>query len=137
MYKDLRQVREHYAALRDLISQKAGGREDSVARTKVAVLCAAAIATLDDPECRQRLRTVARSSTELFSTDEHRKWDRQHMSGADYLRLQIFIALEAVNTRLFFLDAMRDRSDPATTAASPGFPASGRTPGSDPRQDIG
>ena len=27
------------------------------------------------------------------------------MSGADYLRLQILIALEAVNTRLFFLDA--------------------------------
>jgi hypothetical protein len=32
------------------------------------------------------------------------------MTGAEYLRLQILIALEAVNTRLFFLDAMRDRS---------------------------
>jgi hypothetical protein len=35
------------------------------------------------------------------------------MSGADYLRLQIFIALEGVNTRLFFLDALRDRSTTA------------------------
>ena len=29
------------------------------------------------------------------------------MSGADYLRLQILIALEALNTRLFFLEALR------------------------------
>ena len=32
------------------------------------------------------------------------------MSGADYLRLQILIALEAINTRLFFIDALRARS---------------------------
>jgi len=31
------------------------------------------------------------------------------MSGADYLRLQILIALEAVNTRLFYIDALRGR----------------------------
>lgn len=79
-------------------------------RSKVAVLCEAAIAALDDPECRQRLRAVERHAAELFSSAEHRKWDRKHMSGADYLRLQIFIALEGVNTRLFFLDALRDRS---------------------------
>jgi hypothetical protein len=109
VYKDLRDVREHYGALRDLISQNAGGREDAATRTQVAVLCAAAIGALDDPECRQRLRTVARHAGELFSAAEHRKWNRRQMTGAEYLRLQILIALEAVNTRLFFLDAMRDR----------------------------
>lgn len=109
MYKDLRDVREHYAALRDLVSQAPGGRDDAAARGKVAALCEAAIAALDDPECRQRLRAVERHAAELFSSAAHRKWDRQNMSGADYLRLQIFIALEGVNTRLFFLDAMRDR----------------------------
>ena len=113
MYKDLRDVREHYAALRDLIAHTAGGRDDAVARAKVAVVCEAAVAALDDPECRQRLRAVERHAAELFSGAEHRKWDRKHMSGADYLRLQIFIALEGVNTRLFFLDALRDRSTTA------------------------
>jgi len=29
------------------------------------------------------------------------------MNGADYLRLQILIALEALNTRLFFIDTLR------------------------------
>jgi hypothetical protein len=110
VYKDLRAVREHYAALRDVIAHTPGGREDADTRCKVAVLCEAAITVLDDPECRQRLRAVERHAGELFSSTEHRKWNRQHMSGADYLRLQIFIALEGVNTRLFFLDALRDRT---------------------------
>lgn len=121
MYKDLIEVREHYAALRDLIAQNASGREDAATRARVAVLCEAASAALDDPECRQRLRTVARHADELFSATDHRKWNRRQMTGAEYLRLQILIALEAVNTRLFFLDAMRDRT---TAAATPGSPAS-------------
>jgi hypothetical protein len=112
VYKDLGEVREHYAALRDLISQNPGGREDAATRVKVSVLCEAAIAVLDDAECRQRLRLVDQHAGELFSDGEHRKWDRAKMTGADYLRLQILIALEGVNTRLFFLGAVRDRDMP-------------------------
>ncbi|HEX6155240.1 MAG TPA: hypothetical protein VFZ54_04400 [Burkholderiales bacterium] len=110
MHKDIRQVREHYAAIRDLIAQQLGGRDDVATRAQVSVLCEAAIATLDDGECRQRLRAVDRHAAELFSDDQHQKWDREHMSGSAYLRLQILIALEAVNTRLFFLEALRDRA---------------------------
>ena len=119
MYKDIRQVREHYAALRDLIAHRVGGRDDVATTSQVAVLCEAAIAALDDPEARQRLRAVERHAAELFSDDQHQKWDREHMSGADYLRLQIFIALEGVNTRLFFLDTLRDRSRVAAAVADP------------------
>ena len=117
MHKDIRQVREHYAALRDLIAQRPGGRDDAATRTQVAVLCAAAVGALDDAETRQRLRAVHRHAAELFSDDQHRKWDREHMGGADYLRLQIFIALEAVNTRLFLLEALRDRGARQAAAA--------------------
>ncbi|MND08823.1 hypothetical protein D3C83_317220 [compost metagenome] len=48
-------------------------------------------------------------AAELFSTDGHNKWARKSMSGADYLRLQILISLEALNTRLFFIDTLRSR----------------------------
>ena len=119
MYKDIRQVREHYAALRDLIAQAAGGRADVATRAKVTVLCEAAIAALDDLECRQRMRAVDRYAAELFSDDQHQKWDREHMAGAAYLRLQILIALEAVNTRLFVLEALRDRGPQAASEAGP------------------
>jgi hypothetical protein len=109
VYKDIRQVREHYAALRDFVIRNPGGRDDIACRAKVADLCQAGIAALDDAECRERLRAVERQAAELYSKSEHEKWVRKSMSGADYLRLQILIALEAVNTRLFFLGAMRDR----------------------------
>ena len=48
MYKDLRQVREHDSALRDLIAQHAGGRDDVVTQAQVTVLCEAAIAALEE-----------------------------------------------------------------------------------------
>lgn len=112
MYKDLVEVREHYAAIRDLIAENPGGREDAATLGNVSVLCEAAIAALEDPECRQRLRLVDQHAAQLFSAEEHRKWDRPRMTGADYLRLQILIALEGVNTRLFFLSATRDRGTP-------------------------
>jgi hypothetical protein len=120
-YKDLKEVREYYSTLRDLVIQNSGGWDDAASRAKVARLCSAAIAALDDPECRERLRTVERQAAELFSRDAHLKWKRANMSGADYLRLQILIALEGVNTRLFFLDALRNRASQAGTfPADPG-----------------
>jgi len=106
-YTDLNQVRECYARLRELVIHNAGGWEDVDSRAKVERLCEAAMEALDDSECRARLRAVRTQAGELFSRDGHLKWSRRNMSGADYLRLQILIALEAVNTRLFFIDTLR------------------------------
>jgi hypothetical protein len=109
-YKDLHEVRECYAALRELVIQNNGGWDDVESRSKMARLCHAGIAALDDPECHERLRAVETQAAELFSRQGHLKWTRKNMSGADYLRLQILIALEALNTRLFFIDALRNRA---------------------------
>jgi hypothetical protein len=109
-HKDIREVRECYAALRELVIQNNGGWDDVESRSRMARLCHAGIAALDDPECRERLGTVQAQAAELFSREGHLKWTRKNMSGADYLRLQILIALEALNTRLFFIDAMRNRA---------------------------
>lgn len=108
-YKDIKQVRDCYAALRELVIHNPGGWDDAGSREKVERLCAAGIAALDDEECRGRLRAVQAQAAELYSSDGHRKWVRPSMSGADYLRLQILIALEALNTRLFLLDTQRSR----------------------------
>jgi hypothetical protein len=108
---DIRKVREHYSTLRELVIQHPGGWDDADALAKVRRLCGAGIAALDDPECHEKLRAVETQAAELFSREGHRKWQRKNMSGADYLRLQILIALEALNTRLFFLQTQR--SEPA------------------------
>ena len=115
-YKDLREVRDCYAALRELVIRSNGGWDDVESRAKVGRLCRAGIAALDDAECRERLRAVEAQGAELFSKDEHVKWSRKNMTGADYLRLQILIQLEAVNTRLFFIDTLRNRASAAQPA---------------------
>jgi hypothetical protein len=106
-YTDLTEVRECYAQLRELVIHNAGGWEDVESRAKVDRLCEAGMVALDDSECRERLRAVRTQARDLFSREGHLKWSRRNMSGADYLRLQILIALEAVNTRLFFIDTLR------------------------------
>jgi hypothetical protein len=107
--RDLREVRETYKRLRELVIQNPGGWDDFISRARVEALCSAGIAALADPECHNRLRAVQEQAAELYSRGAHRAWERSNMSGADYLRLQILIALESVNTRLFFIDAVRGR----------------------------
>jgi hypothetical protein len=120
-YTDLKQVRETYVTLRELVIQNSGGWDDVASRTRVESLCDAGILALDDEECRSRLRTVWMQGAELYSLSGHLKWTRTKMSGADYLRLQMLIALEAVNTRLFVLEAARDRARAALVRTHPSF----------------
>lgn len=109
-YPDLEAVRKHYAALRELVIHNPGGWDDPALRQRVNDLCAQARAAVEDDECSRQLRAVETHAAALFSRDGHLRWSRKSMSGADYLRLQILIALEIVNTRLFMLDALRNRA---------------------------
>ena len=110
-YTDLKELRTCYSSLRDLVIQNSGGWEDAETRARIEALCQEGIDALDDAECRDRLRAVLAQAGELFSSEGHNKWARKNMSGADYLRLQILISLEALNTRLFFIDTLRSRKE--------------------------
>ena len=112
-YRDLLEVRNCYAALRELVIQKDGGWNDVDSQSRAELLCNAGIAALDDAECHGRLRAIHAQTGELFSRFEHLKFARKSMSGSDFLRLQILISLEALNTRLFYLETQRDRSSRA------------------------
>jgi hypothetical protein len=106
---DLNEVREHYATLRELFILNPGGWDDSNSLARVEQLCRAGMAALADGECRQRLARVEAQAAELYSRNAHERWARRTMSGADYLRLQILITLEALNARLCLLKALRKR----------------------------
>lgn len=110
-YTDLKEIRSCYSRLRDLVIQNSGGWDDVETRARVETLCQGGMNALDDAECRERLRAVLAQAAELFSADGHNKWARKSMSGADYLRLQILISLEALNSRLFFIDTLRSRKE--------------------------
>ena len=98
---DLKELRACYSRLRDLVIQNSGGWDDAQTRARIETLCQGGMDALDDAECRaQALAALG---------DGHNKWARKNMSGADYLRLQMLISLEALNTRLFFIDTLRSR----------------------------
>ena len=109
-YPDLEEVRKQYAALREIVIHNPGGWNDVASRERIRVHVDRAIDALDDSECTQQLRRVESQASALYSEDGHASWQRKSMSGADYLRLQILIALEVVNTRLFMIDALRNRA---------------------------
>ena len=79
---------------------------------RVQELCRAGMVALDDSECQERLEAVQNQARELYSRDGHRRWARRSMSGSDYLRLQILIALEALHTRLSLLESLRKMRSP-------------------------
>lgn len=118
-YPDLEQVRKQYALLRERVIHNAGGWDDAASRDRVKLLVERAIDALDDAECGQQLRRVQSYAAALYSGEEHAKWQRKSMSGADYLRLQILIALEVVNTRLYMIDALRSRAAAAGARERP------------------
>jgi hypothetical protein len=56
----------------------------------------------------------------MFSHSEHDKWQRESMSGADFLKAQILGALELFHSRLYSLERLRRsalRSRPAVISA--------------------
>lgn len=107
---DIREVRERYGALREIVIHNPGGWDDGASRAQVLALCEEARTAIEDGECHERLRAVEAQAADLYSEDAHQKWGRRNMSGSDYLRLQILISLEALNTRLFFLETLRNRA---------------------------
>ena len=120
--RDLVEVREDYATLRELIIMNPGGWDDTKSRVRVEQLCRAGMAALVDDECQERLARVGAQAAELYSRDRHHKWMRRSMSGADYLRLQILIALEALKARLVLLEALRKRARASLPQRGEGLP---------------
>lgn len=118
-YPDLEEVRRQYAALREIVIHNPGGWDDAASRERISIHVARALDALEDAECMEQLRRVESQAAALYSIDGHAAWQRKSMSGADYLRLQILIALEVVNTRLFMLDALRNRAAAASTGERP------------------
>jgi len=107
MDTDVGLVRNHLAALQDLVRKHSSGGPDWRALRRVVSLCQEASDALDDDYCRAKLHVVAEYCAELFSSPEHGRWRRESMSGAVFLTLQILNALELCNSRLYTLEATR------------------------------
>jgi hypothetical protein len=107
MYSDLEEARSHLALLRQLVDRHPGAAADFRALRRVLELCKRTAEAIDDRYCRDKLRLVEDFSAEMFSHADHAKWDRESMSGAEFLKQQILGALELFHSRVYSLEVLR------------------------------
>jgi len=116
MYSDLDEARAHQASLRQLVDRHTGAGSDFRALRRVLDLCRRAADAIDDRYCRDKLRVVEDFAAEMFAHSEHVRWQRESMSGADFLKQQIVGALELFSSRLYSIEMLRRSSARASFA---------------------
>lgn len=112
---ELGEARRVHGALREIFGRhvvndagvRGDVRGDMRALSRVLALCQAATDAVDDVYCRDKLRLVSEYAAELFSRNEHAKWGRDALSGAEFLRQQVLNALELYASRLYSLETLR------------------------------
>jgi hypothetical protein len=104
---DLQEARSLHASLRQIVQRHPGASSDFRALRRVLELCRRAAEAIDDRYCRDKLRLVEDFAAELLSHGEHAKWERETMSGADFLKQQILGALELYHSRLYSIEMLR------------------------------
>ena len=116
MHSDLDEARTHHASLRQIIDRHAGAASDFRALRRVLDLCRRAADAIDDRYCREKLRLVEDFAAEMFAHSEHDKWQRESISGADFLKQQIVGALELFSSRLYSIEMLRRSAARASLA---------------------
>ena len=116
MYTDLDEARSHHASLRQMVERHSGAASDFRALRRLLDLCGRAAEAIDDRYCRDKLRLVEDFAAEMFSHSEHVKWQRESMTGAEFLKAQILGALELFHSRLYSLEVLRRSAARATLA---------------------
>jgi hypothetical protein len=111
-YPDIEEARRRHAALKDVFGHHRGDWSAGAEELRcVEECCREAAAAINDAQCREEMGIVGDYAAELFARGEHRKWESESMSGAEFLRLQILKALDTFHSRLYSIEAIRHAAD--------------------------
>lgn len=116
MHRDIEVARKHCLAMRALIIHNLGGHENGEALSMLREMSRKAAAAIDDVDCKPLLSSVENDGADLFSKSGHLKWATTHVSGANFLRLQILRELDAFEARLLQLEATGNAAAARLTA---------------------
>jgi len=106
-FTDLDEGRALYGSLMEVLVENTGGRDNPEALEHVDRLCEAAVAAIEDVECRVAIRGVKSYSKLLFSSDGSFGVEGGALSAVDYLRLRIRNCLSTFRGRLGAIEAER------------------------------
>jgi len=96
----LQSVREHLAALETILAKSHGGWADEESLLEFRRICWAALLVANDADCQQQLDRLVQYAKDLYSDNDHHRWDVGPVFGADILRRKIRAALGAIRARL-------------------------------------
>jgi hypothetical protein len=102
---DIAEARKLQHQLKAIFQSHPGGCADAAALLRVRALCARASRSVGDSFLKAKMGEVENYAGALFSDRKHQRWAREPMSGAMYLRRQVFAVLGALDTRLHDLVA--------------------------------
>lgn len=121
-YGDLKEARRQLGLLEDLLSLHKPGGRDLRMQALVQLLCGSLARAVSDGLCQALVGDLKGYAMAVYS-DDHEEWARSGLDGRDYLRLQIYKSLNAVDARLRRLESIR-LATPSSAAVPLGAEAS-------------
>jgi len=111
--RDIAEARKLQQQLKALFQSHQGGRPDAGTLLRVRALCAIASRSVSDTDLKAKMGQVESYAGALFSARKPQRTARQPVPGADSLRRQVFATLDAFDTRLQDVAALRQAASAA------------------------
>ena len=119
---DIAEARKLQQQLKAIFQFHQGGRPDATTLLRVRALCAIATRSVSDTDLKAKIGQVENYAGALFSHRKHQQGARQPAPAADALRRQVFATLDAFDTRLHDVVAMRQAAAGAAVQREAGQP---------------
>jgi hypothetical protein len=117
-HADLESARAHLCVVRDLLSERKDAGEDCAVLGAAGLVLGSISRSMPDCLVQQGLLELWSYLTALFSANGPEMWSRPPLSGAEYLRLQVFKTLNRLDARLRTIQSMRSSDSDAQSARS-------------------
>jgi len=117
---DIAEARKLQQQLKAIFQFHQGGRPDATTLLRVRALCAIASRSVSDSDLKAKIGQVENYAGALFSHRRQQRGARQLAPGAGALRRQVFATLDAFDTRLHDVVAMRQAAGGAAVQREAG-----------------
>ncbi|MCD6042758.1 MAG: hypothetical protein K0R40_2361 [Burkholderiales bacterium] len=101
---ELDRILGHLTGLEMVVARSHGGWADEESLLEFRRQCWAAMLAIDDGECQLHLDLLVQYAKDLYSDENHKRWDIGPVFGVDILRRKIRMAISSSRTRLLGME---------------------------------
>lgn len=101
---ELDRILEHLTGLETVVARSHGGWADEDSLLEFRRLCWAAMLAIEDSECQAQLDLLVQYAKDLYSDEDHKRWDIGPVFGVDILRRKIRMLISSFRTRLLGIE---------------------------------